>query len=444
MTNNNIYKYLTGILRKSRKGNALDPDTFTEYLQQANLEFFNKEWNKYLDSQRLVESFKPLLTRGLVYSTGGFASLPSDFYHLISGSMVYNSKEVDFITPQEYGSRLYDELTQPTSDYPIAYFRDNSNIFFGGIATDPVNPISFLYIKTPDDPYFDYYIDANSEVQYLTEGQSAYTLQTDEVYRDGTTSGAVTSISKELDWTDSDKIKVANIILGYLGVQLEDQASYQHSNVQEQQDKAEYISYIKNLLPKVDQTVKYHDKVVSMAISTALEQVFNEVYMRETKNLDQYAIKYAISSNPTSLHPEETGWAYYEFDNVLHFNGVHPINLPNKGKGVLRILAQDNTTVKFRPISHQEYQQMDMTEMGYYSDVAWYLVESERILFYLGSLLTGNTNGLKVYMIPKFFSMAGTDNFNIPLGQGARLLELTLTALQVVPPKDLVADNTDS
>jgi len=244
ITNDDIYQYLTGILRKSRKGNALDPDTFTKYLQTANLEYWNKEWEKLGGTYRDTETFKPFLANHSDYISNYYVQLPSDYFLLLTETIMYNGNKVDFISQTEYADRVSDELTQPTATNPIAYFKEDSvsgaptsyYIYIGGVETDGSNLLSFMYLKEPDEPFYDYYIDANSEVQYLTEGQSAYTLQTGEVYRDGTTSGSVTSTSKELDWRDYDKIKIQNIILGYLGVQLEDQASYQHSNLQEQQD----------------------------------------------------------------------------------------------------------------------------------------------------------------------------------------------------------------
>jgi len=244
ITNDDIYKYLTGILRKSRKGNALDPDTFTRYLQQANLEFFNAKKQELGKNYWEDDTFKVLLDNHSAYISNYYIDLPSDYFQLLPNTILYNSNKVDFISLTEYADRITDELTQPTATYPIAYFKEdnvsgNPNsfyLYFYPVENDGSNPVTLMYLKEPDEPFFDYYIDANSEVQYLTEGQSAYTLQTDEVYRDGTASGNVTSVSKELDWRDYDKGKIANIILGYLGTQLEDQASVQHSAMQEQQD----------------------------------------------------------------------------------------------------------------------------------------------------------------------------------------------------------------
>lgn len=245
MTNNDVYKYLLSILRKSRKGNALSPSDFTQYLQQANLELFNQEYAKFEATQRVSDSLRPFkatatLTVTALTVTESAATLPtatdleySEYFHIIP-TLLYGTVPVDFVTVAEYLDRKGDTLTAPSTTYPVAYIDNATQIKFDGVTSGSV---TMYYIRKPDTPYFDYYVDANYEVQYLTEGQSTYTLQTGEVYRDGTTAGSgVDSISVELDWNDSDKIKVANIILGYLGVQLEDQAAYQHSNVQEQQD----------------------------------------------------------------------------------------------------------------------------------------------------------------------------------------------------------------
>lgn len=208
--------------------------------------------------------------------------------------------------------------------------------------------------------------------------------------------------------------------------------------------KAEYISYIKNLLPKVDQTNKYHDNVIAMAISTAHEQLFNELYRRGEKNLDQYAIKYVMASRPASGSPQESNWTYYEFDEASHFDGIHPVNIDSLSRGVRRIISQQSPSLKFRPVTHQGYEQMDSDELDYLVDVVWYYVDAERIMFKNGTLFTStSTTNLVVYMIPRFYDIASTETFNIPRGHGHRLMKYTLEALGVIPPKDLIADNSD-
>lgn len=236
MTNDDIYKYCLSILRKSTKGNALPPNDFTRYLQQANSEFKNQEYAKFEATQRIGDSFRPLKTSATLTVAASAATLPtvagSEYMHIIP-TLYYGSIPVDFLTLEEYLNRKGDELTEPSATYPVAYIDNSTQIKFDGVTSGSV---TMYYLRKPDTPYYDYYIDADYEVKYLTESQAAYTLGTGEVYRDGTASGAVTSISKELDWEDSDKIKVANMILGYLGVQLEDQAVFQHSNIKEQKD----------------------------------------------------------------------------------------------------------------------------------------------------------------------------------------------------------------
>jgi hypothetical protein len=200
------------------------------------LELFNQEYAKYELTQRISDSMRPFKAYGVLSLIGGYAAYPVNYKHLDSLMDADNSVKIDFTTYPEYLERAADTLTAPTAAHPVAYDRSGTGLFFAGTAADA--NVLIAYIKKPDDPYFDYYIDVTYEIKYLTEGQAAYTLQSGEAYRTGIGSGAVTSISKELDWDDTDKIKVANIILGYLGVQLEDQASYQHSSIKEQKDAA--------------------------------------------------------------------------------------------------------------------------------------------------------------------------------------------------------------
>jgi len=200
--------------------------------------------------------------------------------------------------------------------------------------------------------------------------------------------------------------------------------------------KAEYISYIKNLLPKVDQTNKYHDNVVAMAITTAQEQLFNELFRKgELGDMTHYNHRYTGTKEAAT----ETGWQKIDFSTM----GASPISLERKNGGITRIVNTGAVSYSCKPITHQEYSQMDADTLAYYNDVIWYIVEPDRILLYDDGLLLQFVSTFNVYMIPKFYDLTSTQMFNFPRGFGHRMTQYALEALGVVPPKDLVTDNSD-
>ena len=56
--------------------------------------------------------------------------------------------------------------------------------------------------------------------------------------------------------------------------------------------KAEWISYITNHLKKIDETRKYHPKVVEKTIDTVHSQLFSEMYARSRKGMFKYLKTY--------------------------------------------------------------------------------------------------------------------------------------------------------
>lgn len=112
-------------------------------------------------------------------------------------------------------------------------------VYFG-----PATEITFEYIKEQDDPYFDWYYDANDRIIGLSEGEE-YTLQTDERYidkDDGTvrTSGyVITSVvnkTVEMEIPSDEKRGVFYSMLSKLGVSLDQADATQYSILMENKE----------------------------------------------------------------------------------------------------------------------------------------------------------------------------------------------------------------
>lgn len=81
------------------------------------------------------------------------------------------------------------------------------------------------YIKNPNTPVYDYYIDVNGVYQYLAEGE-IHTWVTGEKDSSGNTKTTgdpdYTSLTVESEWKDQDKLRLITRILRNLGVNLSD------------------------------------------------------------------------------------------------------------------------------------------------------------------------------------------------------------------------------
>jgi len=235
MNNGNLFDYVHTILRKEKRGNIIKPDRFSHLLKVCHHEYYNQQVEKFDLSQTVHDSLRPFLVinDSATFSTGveAIADLTSTYRNMVAAYAGTTNARFDIVTPQEWVWRLDDELTQPTAAKPIMMV-DGTNI---NILPTSITAGYVTYLKEADnEPFFDYYIDANRDIQWMGINAAEYTLQTSEVYRDGTTSGKVVSINRELEWNDFDKMRILDLILQKLGVSLSEAEIVQYANIQQQ------------------------------------------------------------------------------------------------------------------------------------------------------------------------------------------------------------------
>ena len=222
MNNNDIFNYALTIASKDDRGNTISPDERTYLLQKVSNMFFNDKCKEFEKSRIIGDALIDLVKElSVTTDSSGVASVPNDYVHLLP--FMYGSKAVDVVSKSESITRRGSVILSPSDDNPIcSVFNSNLNFYPQQVYTDA----EIRYIAQPTPPCFDYYVDANGYTKYLTAGQ-IYTLQEDEVYRDGTTSGQVTSISKELEFPDNYKDQVTDYLITQIGIYLEDQGLVQ-------------------------------------------------------------------------------------------------------------------------------------------------------------------------------------------------------------------------
>lgn len=247
MTNYTIYKLLEGLIDKETNGGFIDPKTYNYFAPVANMNLFKrliKElYGKADEGQSLSEThfssklIRPLLVTETVAPSVGVITISSlsssyAYWGKMLTTAVYNGqiRKIELLPHDEVEHRLHNILAKPVSRNPIAEINGAT------IKTYPTNipNVTFTYIKYPDTPIFDYYVDANKQIQYLTEGQSAYTLLTDEIYSDGTTSGSVTSTTIELDYDEDYHPEFVIEMAKLLSNREENQLREQYARIEQQ------------------------------------------------------------------------------------------------------------------------------------------------------------------------------------------------------------------
>jgi len=246
-TNDDLYQMLLHRLRKDRKG-SVSPEEFESFLRWRNLDYYNKMFVNESSTKLNEDSLKPFLvsyediqiSQNAVsqYYEASITALDQDYGHWqnlwvndqvyeITGYDLTDMTWVDIVSDTELPDRLTNAITGPSADYPIGHF-SNTKLYIHGITSGGFAILS--YYMLPTDPVYDYYVDAYGTITYLTESQSAYTLQAGEVAKDGSVAGQqVTSLSVDLAWRDTDAMKILDMIVSDVSIALSDPASFQAS-----------------------------------------------------------------------------------------------------------------------------------------------------------------------------------------------------------------------
>ena len=241
MNNGLIYNLLNTIIRKEKEGLTFTPEQYTELLQMCSWEKANADYSYFEMNQVITDSLKSLKTESPVSITSGEGNVPTspEYWHATNAyhsNATYSLIPIDIVTDVEYKEKSFSDLERPTEVYPILKIVNDKII----VNPDTITSIEFEYLKKPDEPFFDYYIDADDNIIYLQPGE-VYTLKVDEEYRNGTTGAGtdVTSISVELSFPEGERVQVLYMILEKMGVSLNEADALQYGIAREQKEEAQ-------------------------------------------------------------------------------------------------------------------------------------------------------------------------------------------------------------
>jgi len=210
--------------------------------------------------------------------------------------------------------------------------------------------------------------------------------------------------------------------------------------------KIEYIDFIRNSLPMVDKTNKFHPEQVAAAINVAVNTVFYEMYEQQPKSFKKAMERY---STIVQVAVDSTTAPHRKYTSTLT---VDVVDLPSKSGGIFGIQLRNpggfsiTTTTEFVPVGILEGEQFYGAESTLPSNVVGFSWDRQRsIEYWIGAPISATwaDDDLYVRVIKQFRSYASTDNVLLPYGQDTRIIELVREYLGVIPPKDLVNNNAD-
>lgn len=253
MDNGLIFNLLNTIIRKEKEGQTISPEQYSELLQMGSWEKANSDYSFFERDQIITDSLRSLKDNESVTIALGVGDISSltDYWHATNASHAitgYPIVPIDIVSDVEYQARSFSDLEKPGEMWPILKIVDDTLL----VNPSTITSIDFEYLKNPNVPYFDYYIDADDKIQYLTEGQ-VYTLLANETYTDkedgsvltvGETIGVkpaqdANNMSIEMSFPPGERVQVLYIILSKLGISLNEQDAVEYGLLREQKEQAE-------------------------------------------------------------------------------------------------------------------------------------------------------------------------------------------------------------
>jgi len=203
MTLNDVLDFINFIINKEQSGKFISPWEFTLMLRNASYKYFKRYFDvpeEYQVGQPLsriqweITSVAKKKLRRFMVTLGaddvtidddGFYEVPEDmfFYDYFSSSTGVGR----FVKGYEFDSIENNSVTFPTEKRPIATVRGDSIQF--SPATITIG--TFSYLRYPDEPYYDYYVDENDNLIYLAPDDTSPSTGTPPNHA---------SESVELDW----------------------------------------------------------------------------------------------------------------------------------------------------------------------------------------------------------------------------------------------------
>ena len=235
MTVCEIVKYVRFLVNKHQKGNVFTPEDINLSFNDTNLQVYNDERAKFQPGLPIPEPIRRFKTSVISTTlTGGVYSIPSAYGELISAAF---SVEVGGV--KKYGRFVDESTSKRLISTPSARLRENpiGVLKSGSIVIYPTDAdrLTFEYLRLPDTPVYDYYIDEFLNEICLAPG-ATHTLAGTEVGSAGQVQPTVvTSLTVELDWDKEIHPRVIAHMLERMGLPLREADVVQYANIKKQE-----------------------------------------------------------------------------------------------------------------------------------------------------------------------------------------------------------------
>jgi hypothetical protein len=175
MTINEAYQLIQYIANKNQSGNTFTPSEFNRLAKVAQMDFISKRLGNlkalgpngvpsfgYKSNRKVHEDLRPL-----VYGPIGIPVQPNTGlfmypYNYIWPDSVHKLdwRPITEVSSDEYPHVKHSSITPPTEEYPVIVHRGP----YGFIDPYTIGVFGMSYVKTPQDPYWNYTGSSGTEV----------------------------------------------------------------------------------------------------------------------------------------------------------------------------------------------------------------------------------------------------------------------------------------
>jgi len=219
-----VYETLLDVARKDLRGRSLTPEEYNNVAPLVNEAVFSKYYSEFESSgenSETMSAFKVL--NEAIPLVAGVGTLPARYYHIVGMPRYGTSVYVDLVSSMEHAKREQDYLTKATLTHPTCRFGIANTAADMTIYVTPTSIAAIFldYIRTPDTPILDYYVNDTTLVYtWMASGGGVVAVPVGSTAMDGTAGGNTNSTTVDWEWDIEDLPLIINLFLQYLGIQL--------------------------------------------------------------------------------------------------------------------------------------------------------------------------------------------------------------------------------
>jgi hypothetical protein len=213
--------------------------------------------------------------------------------------------------------------------------------------------------------------------------------------------------------------------------------------------KDELRSTIVNLLPKFEEVVRFHPRVVDAYIEKALAEYYNLVFLRNPLELQRYTKEFGYTV-PIAVAYEAATHLYYSlYPYITGSTGdrVSIIPISDKSSGVRRISTIIQGGATFYPMDARE---LDLVQSGTFVSVATnkigYVPRRTRVEYYDPNAVVTIATTVRFDLLIPFSQYLDSDTVLVPElvnDQGLGLVDRVLQMFEKISQVDLI-ENTET